>query len=500
MICNLLLCNKSSLESINLLSIAACIAVCVAFASDSQTRFTYASLSRYTRYFNFVHNYTVFLSVKMQKTPENMVKSFVSSDKITIKIGLLGDSQIGKTSFMVRYIQDIFDQDYAETLGVNFMEKRINVKLTPQEANISDKTSNGNINTAGEVLISIWDFGGQQEYYPLMPLVCQDANCLFFCFDLTSKQSLFSVKRWYKEALKENKSFIPFLIGMKCDMFIQDCNDENDKNNDNDDNDADNRVKDNVDKVASNYNTSDIDASITRTDNIRSRNINGTNVSDLKNFRLKRKKLYPNYDEKINYCFDICKLARKFAYKMNAPFICCSSLEVINIRRIFNVAIGKCFGLTNRLTKFDKNWGNHSDTIVELRMNKIESVFEINCYLYHWREYHINKSKLLVDGWMRTKCYDQSMINIYIPNELVLIIKQYCWHSQFDVDAYPQLKDNNKNINKKKQKKTEKKSKTNKKKSKKKKKKKKKKKSNTENLKPSAVKQQKIKTNKKVNT
>ena len=57
MMCNSLLCTRQNIiksRIINLLSIAACVAVCVAFASNSQTRFTYATLTRCTRYFNFV--------------------------------------------------------------------------------------------------------------------------------------------------------------------------------------------------------------------------------------------------------------------------------------------------------------------------------------------------------------------------------------------------------------------------------------------------------------
>ena len=113
---------------------------------------------------------------------------------------MLGDSQIGKTTLMVKYIENKYDEDYIETLGVNFMEKEIHLKNV-------------------DVTISIWDLGGQKEFATLMPLVCVDAQVLLFAFDLTQQESLFSVKRWYKEAKKENKQFMPFLIGTKFDLF-----------------------------------------------------------------------------------------------------------------------------------------------------------------------------------------------------------------------------------------------------------------------------------------
>jgi len=115
-------------------------------------------------------------------------------------VGLLGDPQIGKTTLMVKYIEDRYDEDYIETLGVNFMEKTIHLKNV-------------------DVDISIWDLGGQKDFSTLMPLVCSEAKVVLFAFDLTAKQSLHSVKTWYKEARKENKVFMPFLIGTKYDLF-----------------------------------------------------------------------------------------------------------------------------------------------------------------------------------------------------------------------------------------------------------------------------------------
>eukprot|EP01084_Bolivina_argentea_P277943 474697_1 len=98
-------------------------------------------------------------------------------NKVVIKVGMLGDSQVGKTMLMVKYMDDIYEEDYIETLTVNFMEKRIPLKNV-------------------DVIISMWDLGGQREFVTLMPLVCNDAKVILFAFDLTQKQSLFSVKRW----------------------------------------------------------------------------------------------------------------------------------------------------------------------------------------------------------------------------------------------------------------------------------------------------------------
>lgn len=50
--------------------------------------------------------------------------------------------QVGKTTLMVKYVENKFDEDYIQTLGVNFMEKSITLRNT-------------------EITFSIWDLGGQ---------------------------------------------------------------------------------------------------------------------------------------------------------------------------------------------------------------------------------------------------------------------------------------------------------------------------------------------------
>ena len=116
---------------------------------------------------------------------------------------MVGDSQIGKTSLMVKYVEGSFDEDYIQTLGmhpchvissiliksiqgVNFMEKTISVGRTT-------------------ITFSIWDLGGQREFVNMLPLVCNDAVAILFMFDLTRKSTLNSIKEWYRQARGFNK-------------------------------------------------------------------------------------------------------------------------------------------------------------------------------------------------------------------------------------------------------------------------------------------------------
>lgn len=68
---------------------------------------------------------------------------------VILKIGIVGDAQIGKTSLMIKYAEGAYDPEYVQTLGVNFMEKSISIRQT-------------------EITFSIWDLGGKINLWAIM--------------------------------------------------------------------------------------------------------------------------------------------------------------------------------------------------------------------------------------------------------------------------------------------------------------------------------------------
>ena len=117
-----------------------------------------------------------------------------SRDNIVLKVGMVGDAQVGKTSLMVKYVEGKFDEDYINTLGVNFMEKTVTLRST-------------------EITFSIWDLGGQREFISMLPLVCNDSVAMLFMFDLTRKSTLTSIKEWYRQVRGLNKVSV-FLLNV----------------------------------------------------------------------------------------------------------------------------------------------------------------------------------------------------------------------------------------------------------------------------------------------
>jgi len=118
-----------------------------------------------------------------------------------VKIAMLGDSQAGKTALMSKYVEGTYDDDYLQTLGVNFMDKIIDLQ-------------------GAKITFSIWDIGGHRDFASMLPMVCNDAAVILFVFDLSRQSTLDSVRTWYTQARSHNKSAIPVLVGTKYDLFV----------------------------------------------------------------------------------------------------------------------------------------------------------------------------------------------------------------------------------------------------------------------------------------
>ncbi|KAF4382642.1 hypothetical protein CsatB_020728 [Cannabis sativa] len=128
----------------------------------------------------------------------------MDSDLVSLKISLLGDSNIGKTSFLEKYMGE---------------EKEEVVK----HENENGLSSIDKILIVGDARISysIWEVGGDTKYQDHMGIACKDSVAILFMFDLTSRCTLNSVIGWYQQARKWNQTAIPVLIGTKFDDFIQ---------------------------------------------------------------------------------------------------------------------------------------------------------------------------------------------------------------------------------------------------------------------------------------
>ncbi|KAL1307569.1 hypothetical protein HN51_049477 [Arachis hypogaea] len=124
------------------------------------------------------------------------------SDLVNLKISLLGDCHIGKTTFVIKYVGNEQEKKGLQMEGLNLMDKTLFV----QGARIS---------------FSIWDVSGDKKSLDQIPMACKDADAVLIMFDLTSRCTLNGVFGWYSEARKWNQTAIPILIGTKFDDFVR---------------------------------------------------------------------------------------------------------------------------------------------------------------------------------------------------------------------------------------------------------------------------------------
>ncbi|GMI85269.1 hypothetical protein like AT5G54840 [Hibiscus trionum] len=122
------------------------------------------------------------------------------SDLVSLKISLLGDCQIGKTSFLIKYVGDE-QEKILQMAGLNLVNKTSFVQ-------------------GAKIAFSIWDVGGDSNSLDHLPIACKNAVAILFMFDLTSRCTLNSVIGWYSQARKWNQTAIPILIGTKFDDFV----------------------------------------------------------------------------------------------------------------------------------------------------------------------------------------------------------------------------------------------------------------------------------------
>lgn len=123
--------------------------------------------------------------------------------ELMLKLAVLGNSAVGKTSLINQYIHQKFEQDYHPSLGVNIVVK---------EMYIEEKNA--------DVKMILWDIAGQEKYDLSRKMFYQGCVGALFVYDVTRSETYKDVKsKWLKD-LKEfgNKNAAYLLIGNKNDL------------------------------------------------------------------------------------------------------------------------------------------------------------------------------------------------------------------------------------------------------------------------------------------
>ena len=118
---------------------------------------------------------------------------------ITLKILLVGDSSVGKTTLINKYVEDKFSDSHITTVGVEYKEKEIIV-------------NNRKIN------LQIWDTSGQERYHSITKNFYRNADGIIFIFDIANKDSFDHLRGWLNTSQDCENDFKIIIVGNKVDL------------------------------------------------------------------------------------------------------------------------------------------------------------------------------------------------------------------------------------------------------------------------------------------
>ncbi|CAG7786248.1 unnamed protein product, partial [Allacma fusca] len=118
----------------------------------------------------------------------------------TLKILIIGQSGVGKSSLLLRFTDDVFDPDQPATIGVDFKVKTLDVE--------------GNL-----VKLAIWDTAGQERFRTLTPSYYRGAQGAILVYDVSSRQSFERLDPWLVElnTYSTKTNIVKMLVGNKID-------------------------------------------------------------------------------------------------------------------------------------------------------------------------------------------------------------------------------------------------------------------------------------------
>ena len=119
--------------------------------------------------------------------------------EIILKLLLLGNTMVGKTSILLKYSENRFEEHAISTIGVDYIYKDI-------------------IYNDLKIKLQIWDTSGEERFRSITRNFYRNTDALFLVFDLTKKDSFECIKNWLTDAKEYNSDLKIILVGNKIDL------------------------------------------------------------------------------------------------------------------------------------------------------------------------------------------------------------------------------------------------------------------------------------------
>eukprot|EP01103_Thecamoeba_quadrilineata_P000383 TRINITY_DN10321_c0_g1_i1.p1 TRINITY_DN10321_c0_g1~~TRINITY_DN10321_c0_g1_i1.p1 ORF type:complete len:220 (+),score=39.65 TRINITY_DN10321_c0_g1_i1:150-809(+) len=149
--------------------------------------------------------------VTISPTTSNFVESSSSFDPHSFaskpneydylfKIILIGSSGVGKTSLLTRFVDDRFDQEQVNTIGVDFKIKTLDVD-------------------GKKIKLQLWDTAGQERYKTVTNAYFRGSHGIILAYDTTSQTTFEGIEHWLGEVHKyAPRNVVKLIVGTKCDL------------------------------------------------------------------------------------------------------------------------------------------------------------------------------------------------------------------------------------------------------------------------------------------
>ena len=129
-----------------------------------------------------------------------------------INIITLGESSVGKSSIINRYVENNFDYNFVSTLGVDFRKKNINI--------------NGE-----DIRLKIWDTAGQEKFRSIQKQYYRNSDGILLVFDVTKFDTFNVLEEWINSIKNQTSNdIIVVLVGNKIDLNNKVISDDDIKN------------------------------------------------------------------------------------------------------------------------------------------------------------------------------------------------------------------------------------------------------------------------------
>nr|CAB3265362.1 ras-related protein Rab-23-like [Phallusia mammillata] len=123
--------------------------------------------------------------------------------EVAIKVVVVGNGAVGKSSMIQRYCKGIFTKEYKKTIGVDFLEKQI-------------------CHNENDVRLMLWDTAGQEEFDSITKAYYRGAQACVLAFSTTDRDSFEAIEKWKSKVEEEVGPNIPLvLVQNKIDLLEQ---------------------------------------------------------------------------------------------------------------------------------------------------------------------------------------------------------------------------------------------------------------------------------------